>query len=801
MKSSTPQKQTTDKRLLTTKVSTTTQNPIKSSEIFHMLISNPETISNTEFRYATRVGALVVGAISALLRAFVPQKFYILLFLFFLVGLPLPLMLDFNNIIFLNRFACGLVLRGILGGKSGSNKMTLLVASATPGTLPHNSFFVRTLESMFSSTITQTYYSLALYLLLAFAICALLATRAYLFALSAVQDSEKRSEYECGFEPFDSATRLPFDVHFYLVGILFLIFDVEIALLFPWVLGLRTIGWFGFYLRLGFIVLLSIGFLYEWKRGALIWPSRQKEMIYVPSLVVFTTSDANVFNTLVDLILTSTFLYGQQLAQYFVPERTLALGLTYLLTTLALDLGKGISKKALAIESLTAVQWLLVRVARMYVVQLVPCESFELFNGYRISNRVTTRLKLVTVLAGVFRLNNSMLYVQENSRHLLEYAIVRTLALLFILLLVSSANLRSAFLAIVGFSLNLYVLILFDAPTFAARESGVKYYYLSTFSSGLIIYGIFLLFITLKTGSFHEIAQILGTCKDLVQTHHFLLQAGTLLLLTGVFFKLSAFPGHLWAAEVYEGSSDPVTGFFRLPVKIAALAFLSSLLSIALEPIANRWQPYVAFSASRSLIWGCFGALYEKKTKRFLAYASINQIGFLLLGLACASLGGYRSTLIYLLIYSVRNFSFLVLFLNARREDGRGLLYITDFRGLGTSNWLLSWSLAITLFSRAGIPPLAGFFGKYFLLVHVFEQELYGLAVVALSTSLFSAYYYIRLIKTLWFEGRDGRTSVTCSLTFVQQTCLFLVEARLFSFIIFSGVLVEQRTAIILNFV
>ena len=132
------------------------------------------------------------------------------------------------------------------------------------------SFFERMLLPVYSSYHTQTYYGLALYLFLAAAVCSLLAALAYIFSLSSVQDSEKRSEYECGFEPFDSATRLPFDVHFYLVGILFLIFDVEIALLFPWVLSLRTCGWFGFYLILGFIFLLSVGFLYEWKRGALI---------------------------------------------------------------------------------------------------------------------------------------------------------------------------------------------------------------------------------------------------------------------------------------------------------------------------------------------------------------------------------------------------------------------------------------------------------------------------------------------------------------------------------------------------
>jgi NADH-quinone oxidoreductase subunit A len=136
--------------------------------------------------------------------------------------------------------------------------------------MSHFNFFERILYPLYTNYTAQIYYGLALYLFLALALCSVLASLAYIFSLSAVQDSEKRSEYECGFEPFDSATRLPFDVHFYLVGILFLIFDVEIALLFPWVLALRTCGWFGFYLMVGFLFLLGVGFFYEWKRGALI---------------------------------------------------------------------------------------------------------------------------------------------------------------------------------------------------------------------------------------------------------------------------------------------------------------------------------------------------------------------------------------------------------------------------------------------------------------------------------------------------------------------------------------------------
>jgi NADH:ubiquinone oxidoreductase subunit 2 (subunit N) len=251
--------------------------------------------------------------------------------------------------------------------------------------------------------------------------------------------------------------------------------------------------------------------------------------------------DAGALDEFANLAETSSFLYGQQLAQNFVSEIVIALGLIYLLTVLAIELGNGRFKKRLAFESLESAQQVLIRVSAIYSAQLFFGGAVELFNGYRAANCAADRLKFITALAGLFILSNSVRYVDENAQHLLEYAIVRLLSLLFRLLLVSSANLRSAFLAIVGFSLNLYVLIFFDAPTFAARESGVKYYYLSTFSSGLRIYGIFLFFISRKTASFSESAQVISSHLG----QPFLLQAGILLLLTGVFFKLSAFPGHL----------------------------------------------------------------------------------------------------------------------------------------------------------------------------------------------------------------------------------------------------------------
>lgn len=464
---------------------------------------------------------------------------------------------------------------------------------------------------------------------------------------------------------------------------------------------------------------------------------------------------------------------------------------TYILGALAVELGEGRSKRTLALDSLFALQDALGYTIILLAIQLIAGGTEALFNGYLLTSSYVVTLKLLTVISGRVILDSSEAYMRNHSRHLLEYPLVFVLAILFMLLLVGAGHLISAFMALVGFSLNLYVLVLFDAPTAMAREAGIKYFYLSAFSSGLMLYGIFLLFLVTGTGHFSEMGQFLATQPEIFGTGRALLEYGILFLLIGLFFKLSAFPGHLWAAEVYEGSPDPITAVFMLPVKVAVLSFVLQFLTVALEPVCVFWQPLIALSSFFSIIWGCFAALAERKTKRFLAYASINQIGFILLGLAAGSFEGYRTTLLYLFIYAVTNIGFLVVFLNARRADGNSLIYLSDFRGIGQQHWLLSWTLAVTLLSMAGIPPLAGFFGKYYLLLHAQEQGLYGLVITALVTSLVSTYYYLRLIKIFWFEGGASITAVTCNLSESQYVTLFVVEGFLWTFILFAGQLVS----------
>lgn len=236
---------------------------------------------------------------------------------------------------------------------------------------------------------------------------------------------------------------------------------------------------------------------------------------------------------------------AKQLVTSLLPEVTLTLIISYVLTALALELGEGRSKKLLALETLDTLRHSLALVGVLYALQFSVGGTHNLLNGYFITNDYVVALKLLTLISTLFIFNNSAIYLEEHLQNLLEYPLVLALALLFMLLLIGSSNLITAFLAVVGFSLNLYVLVLFDAADSVAREAGAKYFYLSTFSSGLMIYGIFVLFVLAGTANYREMGQIFLANSEVTTYHVNLLQAGVMLLLTGLFFKLSAFPGHL----------------------------------------------------------------------------------------------------------------------------------------------------------------------------------------------------------------------------------------------------------------
>jgi NADH-quinone oxidoreductase subunit N len=385
-------------------------------------------------------------------------------------------------------------------------------------------------------------------------------------------------------------------------------------------------------------------------------------------------------------------------------------------------------------------------------------------------------------------------YIREHTRHILEFSIVILIGVLLLLILVSSNNLMLLFLSLAGFSLNLYILVLYDGADSASREASLKYFYLSTLSAGMILFGILLIYTTIGDVTYYAIRFYMDSPVD---SHaRSIMSAAVLFILMGFFFKLSAFPGHLWAVEVYEGSPLPVMAFFILPVKVAVFATFMRLLNTGLLDFSFVWLPCVTLSALGSLLWGALAATQSRKTTRFLGYASINQIGFLLLGLVVDTDDALRSAFFYLVLYAIMTGGFLLVFTHLRKAKGETLTALSDFRGLGKEESLVCWNLSIFLFSMAGIPPLAGFLGKYYLLASLMERGLFVPVIVALAVSLITAYYYLRIIKTFWFEENIATASPILLLSSGQRVMLSVLEASLWAGAIFAPWILPALTEV-----
>ena len=449
-----------------------------------------------------------------------------------------------------------------------------------------------------------------------------------------------------------------------------------------------------------------------------------------------------------------------------------------------------LQKKEVTASIYSLTKWSLFLTLIFYIIHLGFFRGTLLnFNAYSITDFYTNSLKFAVILTTLIILNASNDYVKNHPRHLMEYPILLLLTTVFLLILISSYNLMTLFLAIIGFSLNIYVLLLYDSFNHSSREAGIKYYYLSTFSSGLLISGIFLAYLIFHNTSYITISWILHNWSfNDSKIKEILLVIMIYFLLFGFLFKLAAFPCHLWAPEIYDGSPHPITAIFILPIKIATFGLLLRLLNYVFADLYYIWTSIICISSFFSMIWGCAGALNEQLVKRFVAYSSINQMGFLLMGLATGTFEGIRASLLYLVLYVLMNLGFFILFLTTKDyKTKKSLTYLTDFNNFAQNNYLYSVGLVIILFSMAGIPPLGGFFGKYFLFLHNMQIEYFSLIVTGMITSAIAAYYYLRIIKIMWFE--KPRVSPLFFQTTLSQSlfaCYTLIEYILVWFIIWN---------------
>ncbi len=352
--------------------------------------------------------------------------------------------------------------------------------------------------------------------------------------------------------------------------------------------------------------------------------------------------------------------------------------------------------------------------------------------------------KILLLVSSLFVLNSSKNFIVDHKIDKFEYPIIVLISILGMFFMVSANDLILFYLGLELQSLALYILASIDRDNLRSSESGIKYFILSALSSGLLLYGCSLMYGFTGSTNFEFIGNELS--KENTGAVF-----AMVFILVGLAFKVSAVPFHMWTPDVYEGAPTSITSFFAVVPKVAGLAILIKFMQIPFANILFEWQTIMIFISISSMILGAIAAIIQKNIKRLLAYSSIGHIGYALAGVATGSISGYESAIVYITIYVVMNIgAFSCLYLMKKENEYKE--NISDLSGISKKHPALSISFLIILFSLAGIPPLGGFFAKFYIFSSVLEQKMYTLAIIGLLTTVISAFYYLRIIKTIYFD-------------------------------------------------
>ena len=420
-----------------------------------------------------------------------------------------------------------------------------------------------------------------------------------------------------------------------------------------------------------------------------------------------------------------------------LPEIFISLSIMFLLLL-------GVFKKnsSLLINNLSLIVLLITAVITFN--ENIDIERLTLFNGSVVIDYLSSLMKIITLLAAFIVLAISSNYLKIFNLQKIEYPILILCSVLGMMVMISSNDLIVFYMGLELQSLALYVLATFNRDNLKSSEAGLKYFVLSALSSGLLLYGCSLIYGFSASTNFDTIATQLNS-------NEYALTFGIVFILVGLAFKISAVPFHMWAPDVYEGSPTTVTLFFTMVPKLAALTVFIRFLYIPFLNLIDQWQMILIFLSVASMLFGAIAAIGQTNIKRLIAYSSIGHIGYTLAGLAAGSNEGIQSSIVYISIYIIMNLGLFSCLLMLRKNN-EYYENITDLSGLSKNHPLLSVSLLIILFSLAGIPPLAGFFAKFYIFKSVIEQSMYFLAIVGLLSTVIAAFYYLRIIKIIYFD-------------------------------------------------
>ena len=447
-----------------------------------------------------------------------------------------------------------------------------------------------------------------------------------------------------------------------------------------------------------------------------------------------------------------------------LPEVFISLSIMFLLIlgVFKKDSSKLIQNISLIVLLITAV---------MIFNETLGINEIILFNGSVIIDYLSSFMKIVTLLSAFLVLIISSNYLKSLKIFKIEYSILILSSVLGMMIMISSNDLIVFYMGLELQSLALYVLATFNRDEIKSSEAGLKYFVLSALSSGLLLYGCSLIYGFTGSTNFNIIASQLNS-------NEYALTFGIVFILVGLAFKISAVPFHMWAPDVYEGSPTSVTLFFTMVPKIAALTVFIRFLYVPFLNLIDQWQMILVFLSIASMVFGAVAAIGQTNLKRLIAYSSISHIGYALAGLATGSNEGIQNSVIYITIYILMNLGLFSCMLMMKRNN---VYYeqIDDLSGLSKNHPLLALSLLIILFSLAGIPPLAGFFAKFYIFKSVLEQSMFFLAIVGLLSTVVAAFYYLRLIKIMYFdkekEKYDTDHGLWLRLSLGTSTLLILI--------------------------
>ncbi len=369
------------------------------------------------------------------------------------------------------------------------------------------------------------------------------------------------------------------------------------------------------------------------------------------------------------------------------------------------------------------------------------------FGGLFIVDGFSTFLKLIILIAAAVGLVMTTRFIQREGMDRFEIPILMLLATLGMMIMVSANDLMTLYIGLELQSLALYVIAAVRRETLKSTEAGLKYFLLGALSSGLLLYGSSLVYGFSGATDFDAIANMVSGEERLPPG----LILGLVFVVAAVSFKISAVPFHMWTPDVYEGAPTPITAFFASAPKVAAMGLLVRVLVEPFGAVVEQWQQIIVFVSIASMALGALGAMMQKNIKRMMAYSSIGHVGYLLVGVSAGSVAGVEAVVVYLTIYIFMNMGVFSCILSMRQQDEM-LDSIHDLKGISKTNPAMALALVLFMFSMAGVPPLAGFFGKFMVFAAAIDADLYGLAVIGVLTSVIAAFYYLRLIKIMYFD-------------------------------------------------